>query len=132
MPYQGYANGFYLVKQQSQKKVIIDHYGIIDIGNTLLHPDVDGINPVIIQQIPPKITISWLHQTGSWEILGVITDHSMATARIRKAAENPEYDLFGHNCEHFARYVATGKSESTQLQAATVIGLVALTLYALR
>ena len=43
------------------------------------------------------------------------------------------YDLFGNNCEHFARYVALGNRESTQVQGAVVLtGLAALTILSLR
>ena len=55
----------------------------------------------------------------------ILEDEADAIARIYRAAENPNYDLFGHNCEHFARYVATGRRESTQIQLA-VAGWVAL------
>jgi hypothetical protein len=60
-------------------------------------------------------------------MLGRITNEGDAIDRLNIALKNPTYDLFGHNCEHFARYVATGKKESTQIQAVGLItGLVAL------
>ena len=49
---------------------------------------------------------------------------SNAKFRIQKAIKNPKYNLFGNNCEQFARYVTTGIKESKQLQAA--VGIVAL------
>ncbi len=132
MPYQGYSDGFYLMKQNSSEK-IVNHYGILDIGNRLQHPNVDGINPVVIHQSPPQIKICWLHETGAWNILGQITDESMAINPMNQAFENPHYNLFGHNCEHFARFVATGKKESAQLQNAVAIaGFAALTYVAIR
>ncbi|MDR1789540.1 MAG: lecithin retinol acyltransferase family protein [Opitutaceae bacterium] len=35
-----------------------------------------------------------------------------AKERIIEASKNPKYDLFGNNCEHFAKYVAFDKKES--------------------
>lgn len=85
------------------------------------------MQPVVIHQFPPEIRIDWLQDTGQWEVLGRITDEAEAMSRIEMARCSPAYDLVGHNCEHFARYVATGKRESIQVQAAMLVaGLVAL------
>jgi hypothetical protein len=131
MSYQGYPDGLYLVVQKSPTKGV-DHYGILDIGNNLEVTGADGINPVIVHQCPPGIRADWLHDTGTWNVLGKITDERYAIERYKAALANPAYDLFGHNCEHFARFVATGVRESTQLQAAGVVaGLAALAVVAL-
>jgi len=129
MPYQQYSDGLYLLKQKSEGKGV-DHYGILDVGNRIAHPNVDGQQPVVIHQTPPTIKLDWLQNTGTWAVLGRITDEEDAKIRMAEAFKNPRYNLFGHNCEHFARYVATGHHESTQLQAIGVVaGLVALTYY---
>lgn len=127
MPFQNQPDGLYLVRQKSQAKRV-DHYGILDIGNRLgLNEVAPWSQPIVIHQTPPEIQLHWLQDTGSWEILGRVTDEPDAIARINHVRRTPEYDLFGHNCEHFARYVATGKRESTQVQiAVAVAGLVAL------
>ncbi len=131
MSYQGYPDGLYLVVQKSPTKGV-DHYGILDIGNNLEVTGADGINPVIVHQCPPGIRADWLQDTGTWNVLGKITDERYAIERYKAALANPTYDLFGHNCEHFARFVATGVRESTQLQAAGVVaGLAALAVVAL-
>lgn len=110
-------NGLYLIRQKCQVKgVLVDHYGILDIGNRLRLPVTNSL-PVVIHQTPPRIRTDWLDNTGQWDILGQITDEQLAIARINKALENDTYDLFGNNCEHFARFVAMGTRESTQLQA---------------
>ena len=130
MSYQGYPEGLYLVVQKSTEKGV-DHYGILDIGNRLGMPGADGINPVIVHQCPPGIRADWLQNTGAWSVRGKITDEPYAIERYKAALANPAYDLFGHNCEHFARFVATGVQESTQLQAAGwVAGLAVLALVA--
>ena len=132
MPYQGLTDGLYLVMQRSPGKAV-DHYGILDIGNRLAVGGADGINPVVVHQTPPGIKADWLQHTGEWRVLGRITDEPFAIARYRAALANPKYDLFGHNCEHFARFVATGVRESKQLQAAAVVaGLAALVMVASR
>jgi hypothetical protein len=132
VPFQNYNDGLYLVKQRSQNKPGIEHYGILDIGNRLGHPKADGINPTVVHQTPPQLRVDWLAGTGNWEVLGKITDEQMARQRVKQAANQPHYDLFGHNCEQFARFIATGKHESTQFQSAAVIGLAALAIYAFR
>ena len=129
MPYQQLEDGLYLLKKKSEGKGV-DHYGILDVGNRIGNPGVDGRHPVVIHQTPPSIKFDWLQGTGAWAILGLITDETDAIARMNNAFQNPAYHLFGHNCEHFARYVATGRRESTQLQAVGVVaGLVALVFY---
>ena len=130
MRYQKHPNGLYLLKQKSTVKGV-DHYGILDIGNRISHPHVNGRHPVVIHQTPPSIKIDWLQNTGVWEILGRITNEQHAIKRMASAFQNSNYNLFGHNCEHFARYVATGRHESRQLQAVGVVaGLAALVFYA--
>jgi len=133
MPYQNYPDGLYLLIQKSVKKGV-DHYGIMDVGNILKIAQVAGIpQPVVIHQTPPSIQVNWLQDTGKWKIIGKIIDEKMAISRIKQTANKPNYDLFGNNCEHFARFVATGTKESTQVQSVVwMTGLVALTMYALR
>jgi hypothetical protein len=126
VPYQGYADGLYLLKQQSAGKGV-EHYGILDVGNRLRHPQVNYPQPIVVHQTPPSLRLDWLQNTGAWSVLARIEPEQSAVDRIRKAFEDPKYDLFGNNCEHFARYVATGRRQSTQLRAAVVVaGLAAL------
>ncbi len=112
MPSRQLPPGLYLVKQRSPSKGV-DHYGVVDTGNRLGY----GWRPVVIHQTPPAIRIDWLERTGVWLVLGKILDELGAIARIQASLQHRTYDLFGHNCEHFARFVATGRRESHQLQA---------------
>lgn len=127
MPFENLDDGLYLIKQRSEAKGV-DHFGILDVGNRMRFANVfPGQQPVVVHQTPPHVQAAWLQQTGRWEVLGRITDEADAVARMRKARENPQYNLFGHNCEHFARYVATGKRESRQIQVMVAIaGLAAV------
>ena len=116
MPYQNFPDGLYLLKQPSEKKgIAIEHYGIADVGNTLGHSQLDGSHPVVIHQTPPCIRIDWLGNTGRWEVIGKIMDVAGAKSRLRSAFKNPAYDLFGNNCEHFARFVAQNQHHSNQI-----------------
>jgi len=128
MPYAGLEDGLYLVQQRSASKGV-DHFGILDIGNRIGHPDVDGRQPVVIHQTPPSLAMNWLQDTGEWKVLGRITDERDAIDRMNKAWETPNYNLFGNNCEHFARYVATGVRESKQVQSGVFIAGLALLVY---
>jgi hypothetical protein len=122
MPNQQLVAGLYLLKQHSPSKGV-EHYGILDTGNRLGY----GQQAVVVHQTPPGIRVDLLASTGEWLVLGRVLDEAGAIARIRMSLENPRYDLFGHNCEHFARFVATGRRESHQLQAVgAVAGLIAV------
>ena len=83
---------------------------------------------------PSTFNAQWdIAGTGTWKVMGRIRDEDAALSRINQALRDPTYDLFLHNCEHFARFVATGLRESRQLQAAVVVvGLAVLTIVALR
>lgn len=120
MPYLNLNDGLYLLRKDSEK-FGLHHYGILDVGNRIRHPWVHGEQPVVIHQTPPSIRIDWLQNTGPWEIHQRILDEPQAILRMGQAFANPGYDLFGNNCEHFARYVATGVRESTQLQTAGIL-----------
>ncbi len=124
MPSPNLLPGLYLVEQPNAQKGL-DHYAILDIGNRLMIPDVYPGEPILIHQTPPRVRRDYLATSGRWIILGQIHDERYAIARMKRALENPNYDLFGNNCEHFARYVATGKRESTQLKHWFFVGGVA-------
>lgn len=125
MPYEGLEDGLYLLKQASRGKGV-DHYGVLDVGNRLRDPRVNYPHPVVIHQTPPSIQMDWLQNTGQWTVVGRIEDEVGALERLQAAFEDPAYDLFGNNCEHFARYVSTGIRESTQLQAAVAVTALAV------
>jgi hypothetical protein len=124
MPYQHLTDGLYLVKRRSAFKPAVDHYAVLDIGNRLGLPFSDPFDPTVVHQSPPSIQQTRLSQLGPVQVVGVVVDEQGALARLRHALVDPRYDLFGHNCEHFARFVVTGARESTQLQG--IFALVAV------
>lgn len=133
VPYQGFPDGLYLLKQPSARKVGINHYGIWDIGNRIGLEGADGVNPVVVHQVLEGLRPEWFQDTGSWTVLGKITDEPGALHRLEISFRDPGYRLFDNNCEHFARYIATGVKESSQVQAAGfVAGLAVLAFIASR
>ena len=132
MPYQGLSDGLYLAAQPAEKSgVRIEHYSVLDIGNTLQHSQADGSHPIVIHQTPPHIRADWLANTGRWNVMGRVTDVPGATRRLNEAFTNPQYELFGNNCEHFARFVTEGTRRSDQIFLAGVgaVAVGALALY---
>jgi hypothetical protein len=127
MPQYGLCNGLYRIKRKSRVKgVLVNHYGILDIGNCLYLPAI-GNSSVVIHQTPLPIRTDWLAHTGEWDLMGRIIDERHAMEKINKTLENDMYDLFVNNCQHFARYVATGARESTQIHAAAfIVGLLVI------
>ena len=59
------------------------------------------------------------------------TDAQMAE-RLQEVLSNPaRYNAYSYNCEHLARYVATGVRRSTQSDRVTFAGLVVFALWLL-
>ena len=106
---QSMSHGLYLATMSIPNKLGI-HYGIHDVGNYLRQTGVVG--PRIYQLSPDGLT--WTTQTSRLTGAERIEDPAGAAKRFRDAIAKPTYDLFSNNCEHFARYIAKGKSESPQ------------------
>lgn len=122
--------GLYLIRQYSRQKGVY-HFGILDVGNQFGYPMVS--EPIVFHQVHPRIRADLLSATGEWESLGRVCDTGAAMERLRQAIATPCYDFVFNNCEHFARYVATGNRESVQVRdAATAIGAAALLFLAVR
>ena len=126
-----YQRGLYKVRQLGGSKKFA-HYGILDVGNCLRRPGGSYFKPEVIHQIPPGIRSDTLHDFGPYKIVRKITDVEDAIRRYHLALNNPKYDLFGNNCEHFVSYVETGRRESGQLQGFVVLaGLAAFVIFAI-
>lgn len=131
MPAQGHSDGLYMVRRPADK--LGWHFGIAVIGNRFSLRNARPGHPMVFHQRPPRIALDRLEDTGPWFEVQRITDEWSAIQRINLAYQNPTYNLFGNNCEHFARYVATGKRESKQLQTVVlVVSLAALIIYVSR
>lgn len=135
MPFQSWSDGLYLAKTDSLKVGgLVQHYGIIDIGNCFEFSQSNGEMPLVYHMTSEGLRIDWLSDTGcggnptDWEITDEIVDVEYAKGRLLEASENPDYDLFGNNCEHFANYIATGMRSSGQLRGVVIIGAVVFVL----
>jgi hypothetical protein len=121
VPIQQLSPGLYWITQQSPKKGV-EHHAILDLGNRLRYRDVDPRHPIIVHQSPPAIRRGAFIGTGTWKIIMKLEDEPGAIRRLIAACANPVYNTTGNNCEHFARYVATGKRESQQVQVVGLVG----------
>lgn len=120
------TKGLYLVKKPAEKFLgLVDHYAVIDVGNSLrLFPKTEK-GPVVIEKIDGKgIVVGYI--LDNWTIIGKVSDHYLfpASFRLVQALKDPTYDLFGNNCEHFARFIAEGKKESIQVKSFGALALI--------
>jgi hypothetical protein len=129
MPSQNLEDGLYLAKRPVFGSKVADHYGVIDIGNRLRYalPPALATTPVVIHQAADGLKAESL--TGEWHVESRIADEAGAIRRIETAMATPNYDLFGNNCEHFARFVASGTKESKQLQVVVLLGAAAVAMW---
>ena len=105
----------------------VEHYAIMDVGNRFGLEEVDPSQPVIIHQTPANVRIEPTAVRGEqWTIVERIVDVAEAKKRFEAALNKPDYNLADNNCEHFARFVANGKRESTQLMGYAVASAVTL------
>ena len=131
MPYAGYDDGIYSIKQ---KKGLIWHWGVLDIGNLLENIYSDGSHPIVWHKSKKTKDglypdVSWLRDTGSWELVKVTTDISDAKKRLNKVLSKPRrYHLLENNCEHFANYVVQGVKVSGQVKSGAIVVLSGLAL----
>ena len=103
----------YLLKQRSAKWV--DHYGCLLVS--------DSKPPVIYHLTRDGIKRDRLQDNPEWLLLGQSGNAKAAFMRLSESFNRPCYRLVSNNCEHFARYVVTGRHESAQVQEAVVAGV---------
>ena len=132
MPFQGLPDGLYCLKRPSTMNALVDHFGILDVGNRIAHPHVNQGHPILIEMTPPRLKASYFQGPEIWTNLGLIRDETQAIHQVRILSKNPDYHWFENNCEHFARGVATGRRESKQIQGGVIAaGLATLVLMAI-
>src|SRR5438445_9059459 len=98
---------------------LIDHYGVLVTGHLVRQFGINSSSPIVIHQTYPIPRVDWAESTGTWDILGQVLPSLVPSAmeRVSLAFNDPNYDLFANNCEHFARFIASGQKTSTQLWA---------------
>jgi hypothetical protein len=120
MHWQHLKPGLYWIMQSSPKKGV-EHHAILDVCNRMRYADAGGWQDMIVHQTPPAIRREPSAGTGNWVVLQKIADEQNAIRRLISACANPGYRTIDNNCEHFARYIATGIRESHQLQRAGAV-----------
>lgn len=120
-------DGILLLKRRVTDKAV-DHLAV-GVGSRLASRLGLGVWwSVVVHLLPDGLKVEpW---KSDWEVLGRAQDEGQAFRRLVQASRQPRYRLLGNNCEHFARYVVTGKRESPQLQGVgwVAVGVVALIL----
>jgi hypothetical protein len=123
-------HGLYLVKRP-KKAGPGDHFAVLDVGNRAVpKPSPFMIEPCVIHQMPDGIKVEPIKAQEKWEVVEPIVDEQGAKRRIHEALKTPHYDLLGNNCEHFSRFIASGKKESKQVQFIGLAFGVAVFIYA--
>jgi hypothetical protein len=115
-----FSRGLYLIKTQLPTKPG-EHYAILDVGNVFARQGITS--PVLYQLSPTGVIMTSV--TTALTVLEKIEDERGAAKRFAEGLTNPRYSLFLNNCEHFARYVASGVRESSQAQGLGVIAAIA-------
>ncbi len=123
MPTPQWGPGLYWISQQSSKKGVV-HHAILDVGNRTGFADTGMWQDMLIHQTPPSIRREPSAGTGQWHLHLRIHDEQGAIERLKLAWASPHYDVVKNNCEHFARFIATGVRESHQLRGACAFALV--------
>jgi Lecithin retinol acyltransferase len=124
-----FGDGIYLLRQKSVKYGGIHHYGFAVTGNYLPYFGFfEGVNKVIHKTNEGVFEENY--DPYEWEILGRMQSNELAVVVKRvQMSLNDAYDLLSNNCEHFARFVVTGKKESSQIQGAVGWGILGVVTY---
>ena len=104
-------SGLYLVTRLKLPGVV--HYGVLDVGNRLRAIGIAS-GAMVWHQHPTGLRVDPFQQ-HEWLVGARIVDEDGARNRLQAAKRSPLYDLFGNNCEHFARLIATGSRKSVQV-----------------
>lgn len=118
-----YEEGIYLVKRKSVYTPLIEHYGIAVIGKYLKNFNPNWNRAKVIHKTNLGIHVDDFEPFG-WEKVEKVTEANINQAVGRAGISLYDaYSLISDNCEHFARFVTTGKKESSQVQNAVVASL---------
>jgi hypothetical protein len=129
-----YEEGLYIVKRPASLPPGTMHYGFAAVGRYARFFDPLSNGPVVIHKTNQPGRHCDSFNSYEWERVEKIPDVYLARVLYRaRISWNDPYDLFLDNCEHWARYIATGKKESTQVQTfVKVVGFGTLAYLCLR
>ncbi len=119
--------GIYQIKRKSVYP-IIEHHGVAVVGKQLEGLGFYDRVPRVFHRTDLGIQKD-VFNVNEWERLKFVSANQakQEMLRLKIALNNPQYDLFLNNCEHFSRFVMEGRKYSMQSQTAGLIGLVAAT-----
>lgn len=125
-----FENGIYLVKRKSTYAPFIkEHYGVAIIGRYLRNFNPQWNKATVIHKTNLGVRRDNFNPF-EWEKVEKISEQNITDAVNRTGITmNDAYDLLSDNCEHFARFVTTGKKESTQVQNAVKLGIAGVIAY---
>ncbi len=119
-----FNEGIYLVKRKSVYTPVIEHYGFAVVGKYLKYFDSSWNEPRVIHKTNIGIHADSFNLLY-WEKVEKISETNIPQAIIRtRISVGNAYNLLLDNCEHFARFVTTGKKESLQVQNVVGFGLI--------
>lgn len=117
--------GIYLVKRKGEKSSGYDHYGFVVSGKFLKSFNLPEGKTKVIHKTDIGV-VENDYDSLSWQVIYKMPENETLLAILRtKQSLNDKYNLLFDNCEHFARYVTTGKKESSQVQNLVAFVLVA-------
>ncbi len=130
VPFREVSDGIFLVKRQSTKIPLADHYAVLVAGNPLSSFGLPSNAPVILHRTP-DIRAEWAEATGVWEMVEEVPycQTQFAVARALEEFDQPNYYPLTNNCEHTARYITSGEKMSTQVNWVVGAGLVAFVVW---
>jgi hypothetical protein len=122
-----FTEGIFLVRRKGAKSNAYDHYGVAVSGKYLKNFSLLGQKVKVIHRIHEFDTkvIEEDYNPFTWQTVHKMPESEIPLAILRTyLTQYDKYNLLFDNCEHFARFITTGKKESSQVQ--NVFGLVIL------
>jgi hypothetical protein len=101
------------------------HYGIFNTPQSVIHFAPRGASKTKEDAVIQETTLEKFADGSPVSIIEFQPDASLPAdeiiSRARSRLGEDGYNFFTNNCEHFARWCATGKSESKQVTKAFII-----------
>lgn len=124
-----FVDGIFLVKRKSVKYTGVYHYGFVVSGKHLAYFDPSWKESKVIHKTNLGVHAD-TYLVSDWEIVEKIRDNQIPFALFRtRLTLYDRYNLLSDNCEHFARFVTTGKKESSQVQSPVGLGILGVVTY---
>ena len=124
-----FVEGIFLVRRKSVKYIGVDHYGFVVSGKDLAYFDTSWKESRVIHKTNIGVHAD-TYFVSEWEIVEKIRDDQIPFAIFRtRLTLNDRYKVLSGNCEHFARFVTTGKKESSQVQNVMALSVIGAVIY---